>query len=111
MTTMNHQRLNLVMPLVQPRSLQNCRMYLRVSASQILCWLVLIYLFSSRPYHPTRAWHTCCNRSDVQDFGFELFDYCVQLERPVSRWHQVWGLPGHSNRNAHVGLLFVYFTS
>ena len=65
-------------------------------------------LLSSHPHHQARSLYAGRDHPDVQDLGAELSHHRVQLERAVSRRHQVWRLPGDCQRDVDVGLLLVY---
>lgn len=65
-------------------------------------------LFSSFPHHQARSLHAGRDHPDVQDLGTKLSHHRIQLERTVSRRHQVWRLPGDCQRDVDVGLLLVH---
>lgn len=82
--------------------------HVAASESRAIATAHRINLSSSYAHHQARSLYAGRDCPDVQDLGTELSYHRIQLERTVSRRHQVWRLPGDCQRDVDVGLLFVH---
>lgn len=82
--------------------------HVAASESRPIVTMPRFNLSSSYPHHQARSLYAGRDHPDVQDLGTELSHHRIQLERTVSRRHQVWRLPGDCQRDVDVGLLLVH---
>lgn len=64
----------------------------------------------SYKHNSSRSLYISRHNPDVQDFGAQLFNHCLQFKRAVPGWNQIRRLSSNDIRIIDVNLFFVYFS-